>query len=50
MLLSGHHANIKKWRHEQALLQTAKKRPDMLEKYTLSKDDKKFLGDISEKK
>ncbi|MEG1994190.1 MAG: tRNA (guanosine(37)-N1)-methyltransferase TrmD [Oscillospiraceae bacterium] len=50
ILLSGHHANIKKWRHEQALLQTAKKRPDMLEKYTLSKDDKKFLGDISEKK
>lgn len=45
VLLSGHHANIKKWRHQQALLQTAKKRPDMLQKYELSKDDKKFLKD-----
>ncbi|MEG2372145.1 MAG: tRNA (guanosine(37)-N1)-methyltransferase TrmD [Hydrogenoanaerobacterium sp.] len=30
VLLGGHHANIIKWRHEQAVLRTAAKRPDML--------------------
>lgn len=30
VLLSGHHAKIEKWRHEQSLLRTMKKRPDML--------------------
>ncbi len=30
ILLSGHHANIAKWRHEQAVLRTKLKRPDML--------------------
>ena len=43
VLLSGHHANIKKWRHEQALLETAKKRPDMLVSYNLTEKDKAFL-------
>lgn len=33
ILLSGHHANIAKWRHEQALLRTKAKRPDMFEEY-----------------
>ena len=36
ILLSGHHANIQKWRHEQALVTTARKRPDLLEKLELS--------------
>lgn len=39
VLLSGHHANIKKWRHEQAVLNTYKKRPELLEKLKLSPDD-----------
>ncbi|MGE5329002.1 MAG: tRNA (guanosine(37)-N1)-methyltransferase TrmD [Deltaproteobacteria bacterium] len=30
VLLSGHHANIEKWRHEQALERTARKRPELL--------------------
>ncbi len=33
VLLSGHHANIEKWRHEQALEMTKKHRPDMYEAY-----------------
>ena len=33
VLLSGHHANIAKWRHEQALEMTKKYRPDMYEEY-----------------
>lgn len=32
VLLSGHHANIEKWRREQALALTEKLRPDLLEK------------------
>lgn len=39
VLLSGHHANIKKWRHEQALIATAKKRPDLLDRLELSDED-----------
>jgi len=31
ILLSGHHAEIAKWRHEQALERTREKRPDLLE-------------------
>jgi len=31
VLISGHHANIDKWRHEQSLKITAEKRPDLLE-------------------
>ena len=30
VLLSGHHANIAKWRYEQSLIITAEKRPDLL--------------------
>lgn len=30
ILLSGHHANIEKWRHEQSLEITEKMRPDLL--------------------
>lgn len=33
VLMSGHHANIAKWRHEQAVERTRIKRPDMYEKY-----------------
>lgn len=43
ILLTGHHANIQKWRREQSLLRTAKRRPDMLEKAALSDKDKAFL-------
>ena len=31
ILLSGHHANIDKWRREQSIIRTYRKRPDMLE-------------------
>ena len=53
VLLSGHHANIMKWRHEQSLLNTAKKRPEMLDKYPLTKDDlgilhKEFAENLKE--
>ena len=43
VLLSGHHANIEKWRREQSLLLTRELRPDLFEKVELTKKDKKFL-------
>ena len=40
ILLSGHHANIEKWRKEKAEEITQKNRPDLFEKYLLSKNKK----------
>ena len=50
ILLSGHHKNIEKWKREQSLLRTLKKRPDMLETAPLTKEDEKFLEKIREEK
>lgn len=33
ILLSGHHANVEKWRHEKALERTKERRPDLYEEY-----------------
>lgn len=44
VLISGHHKNIERWRHEQSLLMTAKHRPDMLETAELSEKDREFLN------
>lgn len=33
VLLSGHHANIEKWRKEQSILRTKERRPDLYQKY-----------------
>lgn len=44
VLLSGHHANIEKWRLEQSLKRTRERRPEMYEAYILAnppKPDKK---------
>lgn len=43
VLLSGHHKNIEQWRHEQSLIRTFKKRPDLLKKAVLTMSDKEFL-------
>lgn len=46
VLLSGHHAKIDQWRREQSLLRTAEKRPDLLEKSSLTLKDKDFLKNM----
>ncbi len=46
VLTSGHHANIAKWRRKQAIKRTLQKRPDMLEKAALDKNDLKLLEEI----
>ena len=43
VLVSGHHANVARWRHEQRLLRTLRRRPDLLPKATLSARDRAFL-------
>jgi len=43
ILLSGHHANINRWRRQQSLLRTYKKRPDLFKKLELSEEDRKLL-------
>lgn len=46
VLLTGHHANVDKWRREQSLKRTAERRPDMLEKADLTKEDRKYLSQL----
>ncbi len=43
VLLSGDHAKIAKWRREQSLARTLERRPDLLGKAMLSKEDISFL-------
>ncbi|HYD63176.1 MAG TPA: tRNA (guanosine(37)-N1)-methyltransferase TrmD [Noviherbaspirillum sp.] len=50
VLLGGHHAEIEKWRREQALLATATKRPDLIVRARqaglLTRADEKFLSSL----
>jgi tRNA (guanine37-N1)-methyltransferase len=48
VLLSGDHGRIEKWHREQALLRTFARRPDLLERAELSKEDKKFIDSLKE--
>ena len=43
ILLSGHHANVEKWRREQSIIRTAQRRPDLLEKAELTEKEKAWL-------
>ncbi|WP_337927266.1 tRNA (guanosine(37)-N1)-methyltransferase TrmD [Anaerotignum lactatifermentans] len=48
ILLSGHHANIAKWRREQSLIRTVKKRPDLLETAELTAKERQFVERLRE--
>ena len=50
ILLSGHHANIEKWRREQSIIRTLERRPELLEEAVLSKKEKLFLEELLRKK
>lgn len=45
VLLSGNHGQIARWRRQQSLLRTAKRRPDLLEKAMLSAEDEKLISE-----
>ena len=47
VLMSGHHENIRLWRIEQSLRKTLEKRPDLLEKYNFSEEEKIIFKKIS---
>ena len=47
VLLSGHHANIDRWRRKQSLARTRKQRPDLFEQFEpQGKQDQKILDEI----
>lgn len=48
VLMSGHHANIVRWRRQQSLKRTYIKRPDLFQKLSLSKEDEKLLKESLE--
>ena len=48
VLLSGHHANIVRWRRERALERTFYRRPDMLKNAELNETDRAFLARLAE--
>jgi len=50
ILLSGHHKRIDEWRHQQSLQRTFERRPDMLDKLKLSKEDERYLHKMKENK
>ncbi|MEE8620263.1 MAG: tRNA (guanosine(37)-N1)-methyltransferase TrmD [Dehalococcoidia bacterium] len=43
VLLSGNHGEIAQWRRHQAILRTAKRRPDLLEKGNLCNEERKWI-------
>jgi len=46
ILLSGNHEQIRLWRRKESLRRTLLRRPDLLEKYVLSKEDRQLLGEV----
>ncbi len=46
VLLSGHHAQIERWRRKQALARTRKRRPELLQQMDLSASDARLLAEL----
>ena len=45
VLIGGHHEQVRRWRRQQALLRTATRRPDLLARAELSKEDWRLLDE-----
>lgn len=43
VLLSGHHKNIAEWRRQQSILRTKERRPDLLERAALTRQEQEWL-------
>lgn len=48
VLMSGHHENIRKWRLYESLKKTYLRRPDLLENYAFSDEERAILDQIKE--
>ncbi|MDV2885297.1 tRNA (guanosine(37)-N1)-methyltransferase TrmD [Alkalihalophilus pseudofirmus] len=46
VLLSGHHANIERWRKKESLKRTLERRPDLLEERELTVEEERLLEEI----
>lgn len=46
ILLSGHHANIEAWRRRESLRRTLQRRPELLERLELNKQESKWLDEL----
>ena len=49
VLLSGHHANIVKWRREKSIEKTYLRRKDLIRKKKFDKNEQKYLEEIKQK-
>lgn len=47
VLVSGDHGRIRRWRHQQALLRTRARRPDLFQRLDLSIDERELLAEYS---
>jgi len=50
ILLSGNHAEIKRWRRRESLKRTYLRRPDLLERADLSEGDLEYLAELKSQK
>ena len=48
VLLSGHHENIYKWRRQESLKNTLKKRPELLDDIELTEKEKIYIKNLNE--
>src|SRR5687767_7954311 len=46
VLLSGHHADVRRWRRKTALARTLERRPDLLDTAALDEEDRALLAEI----
>ena len=46
ILLSGNHLKVEEWRRQQSILRTMERRPDLMEKAELTKQDIKFIKSL----
>jgi len=50
VLLSGHHAEVRRWRKKAALARTLERRPELLEQAALDDEERKLLEEIRKEK
>jgi len=48
VLLSGNHAEIRRWRKRESLARTLERRPDLLETATLDDEERRLLAELKE--
>ncbi|WP_139492893.1 tRNA (guanosine(37)-N1)-methyltransferase TrmD [Brevibacillus dissolubilis] len=50
ILMSGHHANIERWRLKESLRRTIERRPDLLDQIEMTKEIKQLLEELRQEK